>query len=1360
MIYRHMIHLMLGASFEEAICKVMGYVQSYEDKDLADFFTGMSGTVDEEGNMVFRTTQRFAVDNGKSLQFNSEPDNPFDVRLNQEDKVVISKENRQDYLRNFFSRLFDKRVTINRRNKDNTLNICIYLPMYDSQYWEMARECVEAISSQTRNIKVDLFMFAPDLAYLLTPEEEQEELPKHMVELTRNGQLILKEAVDFKKESPLARSLGHIIVMQNCNSDGVALDLDWESFVRIVGEFVIATMNSYNSLFHPNAELDDRPIHTFGLCVLDLDKYYYVKYLLSRAYVTIMEREGIDQTLVDVNIPAQIVQQAFVADDNCYRFYDKFYERRVRGYLTGGRKVEDVNAEALKDIDSDISRFIVHMTSFMNDPTLSLPQKRVALAQLLGMDDEYMSGDVFSQNQLIFRDTYADCVGMFVAANNALLNKAPQDVSVYIPEAETAEEESSDYPEMLKYYAVLGEEYIDFKELQKQLKDAELRIRRQTEYIRALEKEVEDCDVQVKQSEHKDKILTQDGFVFGNTVYKTMPVVSIPLEKTYEPSHRTLPKSMDLRKSFSPVRDQGTLGSCTSFALAGIYEYILNNSQAKEAEDLSERFLYYNARLAKLRREGVLAEGQPDPELQDTGVSFYDAVTSLQSDGICLERLCAYTADNQANVKPESAAYEDAKARLVTEAKNVNLSEEDIKSALNDGYPVAIMLKIYSSFATPSCGFVSLPDPAEVKQAEEEGLNPNHSMIICGYSDEDKVFIIRNSWSASYGDKGYCYVPYSYVTDPQLSVQACVITGVSVLSAEQVKGKTTTREVVSFDKMNPEINAAIIRNLLGEAKHEMGALLAVRTKAYTTYTLIEKKLVSSEARAELTAGTKARLDWEIAYIEQQQAKNFRAQDKRLEALSKENKVVNISCAVSVLILIINAIILNWTPVARFLTANIPLAKIFFWVLLACAAALGVWWYKYFKARKEVLAEHAAINAVLEQKKGKRVHGAGDNAGNLGLYTEALEIRMFMPWLVMRKLSEKNRALEQQYQTMISFTSNLREWYKIEKEKTRTMDPNCRVPFISLLSNATLDKFYDKYADSITSGLSLSSMFQQGFALDDESIVKFQNQLKNNIIATLEDSLKEFSVYKYITGQTSFEFANERDFEVGNMLQELEEKSYVFVRLGISPVTSAALNSTTVSLMSSDILDDEYTWDREFAKHFTTKVSHIRVASSFKMAFVKVRSFSVQECLDLYNESVWTSSETVARPQEPKPVEPVMEEDVAEDVDLYVEPVEESPLETNPLDEAISADEVVEEMEQPTESGELLDEEESVSVESVEAELETDEVGEPEAIEDVVSEVKAETETEAEVEAEDETEVETEAEEQKEETEEKDKEEKL
>ncbi len=1316
-----MIHLMLGSSFEKAICKVMGYVQSYEDEGLADFFTGMIGTLDA-GEMIFRTTQRFAVDNGKSLQFNSEPENPFDVMISEEDKTVIGVERQQEYLKNFFSRLFDKRVTINRRNKDNVLNICIYLPMHDRSYWEMARKCIEAITSQTRNIKVDLFFFAPDLAFLFTPEESIDSLPEVMPNLTREGQVILKEAVDFKTNDPLARDLNHIVVMQNCNADGVSLDLDWNSFVRIVGEWAIATINSYKSIFHPNAELDDnRPIHSFGLCVLDLDKYYYVRYLLSRAYVTILEREGIDQELVDVNIPAQIIQDAFLAENNCYKFYDRFYEHRVRGYLADGRKPEEVNAQAMKDIDPDISKFIVHITSFMNDMSLSLPQKRVALAQLLGMDDAYMSGDVFNQNQIVFRDTYADCIEMFVAANNALLNKAPTDIDVYIPEKEVNEEDNGDYPESisLRSYSVLGDTQIDFKRLRQDLKDSETKIRRQTEYIRLLEKEVADCDVQVSQSERKDKVLTKDGFKYGDTIYKIEHIETIPLEKTYEPSGKKLAKSIDLRKSFSPVRNQGSVGSCSAFTMTGIYEYILNSGQSK-SNDLSERFLYYNSRIAKLKREGTYDESK-EPELKNEGVSFFDAITSLQNEGICLETLWEYTTDEAAvNTRPSAAAYEDAKVRLVTEAKNVALEEDHIKSALNEGYPVAAILKVYSSFADPICGFVEIPDPNEVKEAEKEDINPYHAVIICGYSDEDKVFIVRNSWGHEYGDKGYCYVPYSYVSDKDLCVQACIITGVSVCSDEELRKQTRAHEVVSFDKMNPQINAAIIRNLLSEARRDMNALVDVRNMAYSAYALIEKKLVSSEARASLTEGTKERLDYEIKYIERQQAENYKAQDKRLDALAKENKTVNITFGVSLLVLIVNAFILYSTPLSQYIVTHIPYMKIFYWVLLLGIIAMGIWWYKYFSNRKEIKEEHADINRCLEEKKGQRVHGGGES---LGLYRDTLEIRMFMPWLVVRKLSEKNRILEQQYQTMVNFTENLKEWYRLEKENVRTMDPNARVPFISLLSNSTLDKFYEKHADAITSKLSLSSMFMQGYALDDESIVRFQNQLKNTIIKTLEDSLKGFSVYKYITGQTSFEFANERDFEVNTMLSSLEDKSEIYVRIGAAPVTYESMNATTIALMSSDIGDDLPTWEREFQKNFTTSLSHIRIASDFKLAFIKIKALTVQECCDLYDPEVWTAKE-----EEEEKVEVVTEETEtqAETEETETDPVVETE-ETAEVEVAEEA-EVVEET--VTETEETVTEEDAVE-ETVE---------EPAETEETETDPVVETEETAEVEVAEETEV--------------------
>ena len=38
-----------------------------------------------------------------------------------------------------------------------------------------------------------------------------------------------------------------------------------------------------------------------------------------------------------------------------------------------------------------------------------------------------------------------------------------------------------------------------------------------------------------------------------------------------------------------------------------------------------------------------------------------------------------------------------------------------------------------------------------------------HAMLCVGYSDPDKVFIVRNSWGTDWADNGYCYIPYDYV---------------------------------------------------------------------------------------------------------------------------------------------------------------------------------------------------------------------------------------------------------------------------------------------------------------------------------------------------------------------------------------------------------------------------------------------------------------------------------------------------------------------------------------------------------------------------------------------------------------------
>ena len=816
----------------------------------------------------------------------------------------------------------------------------------------------------------------------------------------------------------------------------------------------------------------------------------------------------------------------------------------------------------------------------------------------------------------------------------------------------------NNYPESFKSFAALGEDEINFIQMSKDLKADEVKIRRQTEYIRNLERDLSDCNVQKEQSDEKIKVLTKDGFKYGDKTYKFYKVETIPLEKTYSPRRMTLPKSVDLRKNFTYIKDQGAIGSCTTFALASILEFILGKRQKLDA-DLSERYLYYNARLEALKREG-----KGESSMEEMGTSFFDAIRSLQADGICKEALCQYTEGSDINSKPSDEAYEDGRTRLVTEAMNVELKEQDLKSALNEGYPVAVSVRLFSSFGNPDHGFISLPDEDEVNQADADGMENNHAMVICGYSDENKVFVVRNSWGTSFGEKGYCFMPYSYITDPHLTNQACIITGTNVVASDQVKDLSHSHEVVPFDKLNPEINAAIIKVLIGEARHEKSELIRHRTELYSAYTLIEKRLVNSEVRSTLTAGTSERLKWEIGEIQKQKNVNDECEDRRLNALDKQNRKINISFFSSVVLLIIIGIILGRSPLYRLILMVIPMTKIFLILMALGIIAMVIWWVTYIKQRKEIHKEHAEINRDLDEMQHVRENGGAANGGNLGLYTKALGIRMFMPWLVIRKLSEKNRILEQKYQVMVNYTLNLREWYDTEKAKVGTMCPDTREPFISLLSNETLEKYYYKHADEITKGIKLSALFKDGYSISDNAIVLFQNKLKNRIIGVLEDSLKDFSVYRYLTGKTEFEFAKARNFDVHQQLRDLEDKSEVFIRMGASPITTESVNSTTTVLMSSDINRDLATWNNEFQQDFSIPVSHIDIMSPFKLSFLQMKRLPLDECLDLYDPAApkWEPAKKVKGKTEVQAEPEIKEEVVEPEVDPVLAPEDEPSLE--------------------------------------------------------------------------------------------------
>lgn len=186
--------------------------------------------------------------------------------------------------------------------------------------------------------------------------------------------------------------------------------------------------------------------------------------------------------------------------------------------------------------------------------------------------------------------------------------------------------------------------------------------------------------------------------------------------------------------------------------------------------------------------------------------------------GICAEELMPYN-PNCYNIGPSAEAIEDAEACRVLEAKNVNPTLKDIKSALADGHPVVIVSRIFNSFSDTRKGFVRHPSKEEVADGAQPEKHGNHAMVVCGFSDKQRVLVVRNSWGEEFGEGGYCYIPYTYAE--KYFLQACIITSMSVDPQKRVD---LSKKTLDFNLSDSRIEAAILINLIDEDKVTMDDL--------------------------------------------------------------------------------------------------------------------------------------------------------------------------------------------------------------------------------------------------------------------------------------------------------------------------------------------------------------------------------------------------------------------------------------------------------------------------------------------------------------------------------------------------------
>lgn len=210
--------------------------------------------------------------------------------------------------------------------------------------------------------------------------------------------------------------------------------------------------------------------------------------------------------------------------------------------------------------------------------------------------------------------------------------------------------------------------------------------------------------------------------------------------------HKQLPQRVDLRKFLTSIETQ-VGNSCVANAMAGAYEYLAKR-ELGDSEDVSRLYIYYNARYID------------DSHDEDGGSYMHSAIKGLMEYGACSEQMWPNDED-MINDEPDEDAYTQGGEFCIVEAEAVDTDLQLWKETLADGYPIAFALNTFSNFDDASRNRGRVPMPKKnARTREEHGW---HAMLCVGYSDIDRVFIVRNSWGDEWGHKGYCYIPYDYV---------------------------------------------------------------------------------------------------------------------------------------------------------------------------------------------------------------------------------------------------------------------------------------------------------------------------------------------------------------------------------------------------------------------------------------------------------------------------------------------------------------------------------------------------------------------------------------------------------------------
>lgn len=215
-------------------------------------------------------------------------------------------------------------------------------------------------------------------------------------------------------------------------------------------------------------------------------------------------------------------------------------------------------------------------------------------------------------------------------------------------------------------------------------------------------------------------------------------------------SAAALPDSVDLRRPWHTVPDQGKTASCVGWAVADsvLRWHLVEAGQLEPTEPLSARHVWMAAKETDQRDE------YPSTFLEEDGTSLKAGLNVVRKFGAVLERELPWHGPLAAGTPEEF--YASAKRRRIVTYFNLgddtvpdrSVHFDEWRRWMHENGPVLVLVALDGNLERPDAAF----DAGSAKDS--------HAAALFGYGPDH--FLLRSTWGPGWGDGGYIRMSLAY----------------------------------------------------------------------------------------------------------------------------------------------------------------------------------------------------------------------------------------------------------------------------------------------------------------------------------------------------------------------------------------------------------------------------------------------------------------------------------------------------------------------------------------------------------------------------------------------------------------------